>query len=131
MTTDIKVLSDLVVVDLGVGMAAALVSKFLGELGARVIRVEPPQGDPFARHYPAHEIWRRGAQRDDAASQSTAHLEQLLASADVCICGGEDHPDIERRADVADMTKRHARLVVLNIEGYPNEFHDAPAADVL
>ena len=37
-------LADLTVVDLGAGMAPALIAKFLAELGARVIRVEPPDG---------------------------------------------------------------------------------------
>jgi crotonobetainyl-CoA:carnitine CoA-transferase CaiB-like acyl-CoA transferase len=35
------------VIDLGVGMAAALVTKFLREGGAEITRLEPPAGDPF------------------------------------------------------------------------------------
>ena len=37
-------LADLTVVNMGSGMAPALIAKFLAELGASVIRVEPPDG---------------------------------------------------------------------------------------
>jgi hypothetical protein len=35
-----------VIIDLGVGMAPALVTKYLVEIGARVIRLEPATGLP-------------------------------------------------------------------------------------
>ena len=40
-------LHELQVIDLGLGMPAGLVTKFLREGGARITRVEPPTGDPF------------------------------------------------------------------------------------
>jgi crotonobetainyl-CoA:carnitine CoA-transferase CaiB-like acyl-CoA transferase len=52
-------LRGLKVVDLGVGMAAALVAKFLRESGAEISRFEPPGGDPFYEVYPAFGVWRR------------------------------------------------------------------------
>src|SRR5271168_500036 len=93
-------LRGLEVVDLGFGMAAALVAKYLLEAGARVTRVEPPGGDPFYDHYPAYGVWRRGSRIDAAAARSETSLQALLATADVCIIGGEDHPALEgpRRA---------------------------------
>jgi len=39
-------LSGLKVIDLGVGMAPALVAKFLREGGAGITRLEPAAGDP-------------------------------------------------------------------------------------
>ena len=129
----VKMLKDLTVVDLGVGMAAALVAKYLAELGAQVIRVEPPDGDPFAEIYPAYDVWRRGATRNAEACNSPQHLETLLDGADICLIGGEDHPDVSRRSDGAELAARHSRLVVLDIEGYIAGTQDAgrPATDLL
>jgi crotonobetainyl-CoA:carnitine CoA-transferase CaiB-like acyl-CoA transferase len=124
---------DLKVVDLGLGMAAALVAKFLRESGAAVTRVEPPGGDPFYGVYPAYEVWHRGSQRDEAAARTDERLHARLAEADICIVGGEDFPGVERRGDAAALQARHPRLVVLDIEGYPSSTRHAgrPATDVL
>ena len=103
-------LRGLKVVDLGLGMAAALVAKYLAEAGATVTRVEPPGGDPFYRHYPAYEVWRRGAQIDTEASRAEAALALRLADADVCIMGGEDHPAAAGwRRDAAERSWRRGR----------------------
>jgi crotonobetainyl-CoA:carnitine CoA-transferase CaiB-like acyl-CoA transferase len=60
MTDSNAGLDGLTVVDLGVGMAAALIAKFLREAGAEVTRIEPGGGDPFYQVYPAYAVWRRG-----------------------------------------------------------------------
>lgn len=126
-------LRGLAVIDLGVGMSAALVAKFLCESGADVTRVEPVGGDPFHAVYPAYGLWRRGERVDHEATNSTDRLEQLLAGADVCIVGGEDYPGLPRRADPTRLQQRFPRLVVLDIEGYPAGSTHAgrPAVDVL
>ena len=127
-------LQGLKVVDLGLGMAAALVAKYLAEAGATVTRVEPPGGDPFYRHYPAYEVWHRGAQIDTEASRSEAALAARLADADACIMGGEDHPAVAGwRRGAAELNSRYPKLVVLNIEGYPAHTGHAgrPAVDIL
>jgi len=126
-------LKGLQIVDLGLGMAAALVTKFLREAGASITRVEPPAGDPFYEVYPAYSVWRRDLERDPAASNSSAKLDELLSKADVCIVGGEDYPGVDWRRSAADLHARHPRLVVLDIEGYPagTQHSGRPAADVL
>lgn len=134
MSQTVKTLKDITVVDLGVGMAAALVSKLLVEQGARVIRVEPAGGDPFSAVYPAYDVWRRGSSKDTTgAADSPEKLNALLASADVCVTGGEDHPQLVRRNDSAALAAVNPRLVVLDIEGYPEGTADAarPATDLL
>lgn len=115
------------VVDLGVGMAAALAAQMLAELGAEVRRLEPPGGDPFAEVYPAYGFWRRAEE-----ALAAAGLEEALAAADVCIIGGEDFPGLDWRHDVEAIARRHPRLVVLDIEAYatPAE-RDRPAVDLL
>jgi crotonobetainyl-CoA:carnitine CoA-transferase CaiB-like acyl-CoA transferase len=126
-------LRGLKVVDLGVGMAAALVAKFLREGGADITRLEPSEGDPFYAVYPAYEVWRRGSTVLRNLDRPQESLETLLASADVCLLGGEDYPGMARRRDAAALHSRHPRLVVLDIEGYPaNSRHSRrPATDVL
>jgi crotonobetainyl-CoA:carnitine CoA-transferase CaiB-like acyl-CoA transferase len=127
-------LKGLEVVDLGLGMAAALVAKYLVEAGATVTRIEPPGGDPFYQHYPAYRVWRRGLRLHDEARGSEQSLHELLATADVCICGGEDHPAVQDwRRKPAEIQSLRPRLVILDIQGYPphTEHAGRPAVDVL
>jgi crotonobetainyl-CoA:carnitine CoA-transferase CaiB-like acyl-CoA transferase len=133
MTSIGAVLSGLKIVDFGVGMADALVSKFLVELGATVHRVEPPEGDPFGDIYPAYEYWRRGQLLDVEASRSLERQSALLADADVCIVGGEDFPGHSTRHDSSDLSSRYPRLVVLHISADGGVFGHSrlPAVDIL
>src|SRR5208282_6492663 len=127
-------LQGLKVVDLGLGMAAALVAKYLVETGASVTRVEPPGGDPFYERYPAYHVWRRGLTVDEQAGRSDASLEALLASADVCIVGGEDHPAVLGwRRPANELQSLYPRLVILDIQGYPPHTRHTgrPATDIL
>ena len=52
----------LLVIDMGAGMAAALVARLLAEYGARVVRPNSTDADAFDEVYPAHRIWRAGAE---------------------------------------------------------------------
>ncbi len=123
--------SCLTVVDTGIGMAPALVAKFLAESGATVIRLEPPSGDPFYGVYSAYEIWRRGARIEK--DSGPARLHSLLASADICITGGEDFPGTKRPHGATALARDHPQLIVLDIAGFPSETCDVerPASDIL
>ena len=88
-------LSGLKIIDLGVGMAPALVAKFLREGGADITRLEPAAGDPFYEVYPAYEVWRRGS--TILRENEGPSLDTLLATADVGLVGGEDYPGAARR----------------------------------
>ncbi len=107
-------LEGLKIVDLGAGMAPALAAKMLAELGAQVTRIEAEGGDPFAQVYPAYAVWHGRALRG-----SPGDLEDLLAEADACIIGGEDHPDLPRRRDGQALADRHPHLVVLDMTDGP------------
>jgi len=124
-----RVLKGLNVVDLGVGMAPALVARFLADSGASVARAEPQGGDPFYDYYPAYEVWRRGAE----PIAGTADIEARLAVADICIVGGEDFPGLQRGPNVSQIASRHPHLVVLDIQGYPDGVAEPgrPATDLL
>lgn len=108
-------LEGLKIIDLGVGMAPALMAKMLAEMGAEVTRIEPDGGDPFVKVYPAYEIWHSGARR-----APKSELAGLLSVADVCLIGGEDHPAIPRRRDAADIAAQHPRLVVVDLDDGPD-----------
>jgi crotonobetainyl-CoA:carnitine CoA-transferase CaiB-like acyl-CoA transferase len=133
MAAQVKILSDIHIVDLGVGMAAALAAKYLAELGATITRVEPPQGDPFYGIYPAYKTWHKRASLDTEAASSPEKLDALLAKADICLLGGEDHPAIDWRRDARAIADKFPSLVVLDLEGYPGGTADngRPATDLL
>ncbi|MCG2621301.1 CoA transferase [Arthrobacter sp. I2-34] len=119
--------AELTVVDLGTGMGAALCAKMLAEAGMTVHRFAPQGDEVFDAIYPAHRGWRSGAIRGNPED-----LEDRLAAADICIVGGEDHPEAATRRDAAEISRRHPHLVVLDLAGYvPGFAPDAPAVDLL
>ncbi|MET0497930.1 MAG: SDR family NAD(P)-dependent oxidoreductase [Steroidobacteraceae bacterium] len=105
--------ANLLVLDLGLGMSAALVSKFMHEQGAGVVRIAPPTGDPFDTIYPAHRSWR-----SNASFVAADRLDELLATADVCLVGGEDFPGLDWKFDVQAIAAAHPRLVVLDLAAH-------------
>lgn len=127
MTTQRRLLEGLRVLDLGVGKAPALAARFLADMGARVTRIEPEEGDPFVSIYPAYRHWH-----DGAVLAGGDQLTSLLADADVCIMGGEDHPDISRRRTAEEFSSRYPRLVVLDMEdGPPDTDYSGPSSELL
>ncbi|MFV3126172.1 CoA transferase [Niveispirillum sp. KHB5.9] len=119
-------LEGLKVVDLTTGMAGAVSAKLLADMGCDVSRLVTVGHDPFDAIYPAHRFWRDGLRRVDAAG-----LDALLASADICLVGGEDHPDLPPRPDAASLRARFPRLVVAVIDGWLDPADRSPATDSL
>jgi crotonobetainyl-CoA:carnitine CoA-transferase CaiB-like acyl-CoA transferase len=65
------------VLDLSSGVAGPLVGMLFADYGADVIKVEPPQGDPF-RRLPAYAVWNRGKKSLTLNLKSAAGREILL-----------------------------------------------------
>jgi crotonobetainyl-CoA:carnitine CoA-transferase CaiB-like acyl-CoA transferase len=126
-------LRGLKVLDLGVGMASALVTKFLVEQGAEVDRLEPEVGDPFYTIYPAYEIWHRGKGIRALRQPGRDELAELITGADICVLGGEDYPGLDWPRTSAELPAAHARLITLELQGYPTGTNLAgrPAVDLL
>lgn len=122
-------LEGVVVVNAGNGFVAAIASKLLGDLGASVRR------GPFEAPAAAQSIY-------PAYAALTAHetrtgdnqtFADVMRDADICIVGGEDLPGLVRDPGHAAQAAANARVIVLNIEGYPEGVAAAgrPAIDIL
>lgn len=121
-------LEGLLVVAVEQAAAAPYVSSRLADAGARVIKIERPQGD-FARGYDnavfgdsTYFVWlNRGKESvilDYTQPEDAELLESLIAKADVLI--QNLGPGAAKRAGFGweEMRKRHPRLITCDITGY-------------
>ena len=72
-----QVLDGLTVLDLSQGIAGPLTTMLMSDYGAEVIKIEPPEGDPF-RSTNAYLAWNRGKKSVVLDLKSPADLEQFL-----------------------------------------------------
>src|SRR5579862_8740739 len=87
------VLKGIRVVELGTMITAPLAGMMLADLGAEVVKVEPPAGDPFrsfrggqySPHFVAYNRGKRSIRLDLRLEQGRAVLLKLLARADILI----------------------------------------------
>jgi crotonobetainyl-CoA:carnitine CoA-transferase CaiB-like acyl-CoA transferase len=87
-----SVFDNLEVVDLSTGIAGPMAAMFLRDFGARVTKVEPPDGDP-GRDEPGFSMYNRGKLGlviDPESQADVVRLRNLLGVADVCITNGLD-----------------------------------------
>ena len=138
-----KDLDGLLVVSIEQAVAAPYVACRLADGGARVIKVERPEGD-FARRYDAlvkggsaYFVWlNRGKQslRLDLKSEADkALLARLLARADVFIQNLAPGAIDRLGFAPAELRRRHERLIVCSISGYGSDgpYRDQKAYDLL
>jgi crotonobetainyl-CoA:carnitine CoA-transferase CaiB-like acyl-CoA transferase len=138
-----KPLAGLLVVALEQAVAAPYCSSRLADAGARVIKIERPEGD-FARGYDAavnglssYFVWlNRGKQSlvaDIKSPDDTALLHRLLAKADVFIQNLA--PGAAERAGFGSeaLRRRYPRLITVEISGYGagNSYTEMKAYDLL
>jgi crotonobetainyl-CoA:carnitine CoA-transferase CaiB-like acyl-CoA transferase len=117
----------LVVLDVATLNAAPQIATFFGDLGARVIKVEHPRGDPLRQLLDADgnplqwKLTNRNKQcitLDIAQTDGRALLEQLLARADLLV---SNMPAARLRAwalDADALRARHPTLVAVNLTTY-------------
>jgi len=124
-------LEGLLVVSMDQAVAAPYCASRLADAGARVIKIERPEGD-FARGYDtvanglsSYFVWlNRGKESlclDIKNPEDKALLERLIAKADVFIQNLA--PGAMRRAGFgsAELRARHPRLITVDISGYGEE----------
>jgi crotonobetainyl-CoA:carnitine CoA-transferase CaiB-like acyl-CoA transferase len=101
-----------------------LCGRLLADLGAEVIRVEPPSGSPARGLPPLHEgvslsfAFRNAGKKsvvlDLNAAADLQRLHDLLAHSDVLIQSSESGVDL----DAYDIADRHPHLVITSITAY-------------
>lgn len=136
-------LSGLLVVSLEQAVAAPLCTSRLADAGARVIKIERPEGD-FARGYDAvvhgqssYFVWlNRGKESvvlDIKKPEDAELLERLIARADVFVQNLA--PGAAERAGFGSdaLRRRHPRLITCDISGYGDDgpYRDMKAYDLL
>jgi crotonobetainyl-CoA:carnitine CoA-transferase CaiB-like acyl-CoA transferase len=122
-------LDGLVVVAIEQAVAAPFCSSRLADAGARVIKVERPEGD-FARGYDdvvaggqsSYFVWlNRGKESaivDFATEAGRDHLRALIAQADVLIQNLKPGALDRLGFGVEDLCRAHPRLIACSISGY-------------
>lgn len=113
------------VLDWGAGLPAAAAVRLLTATGAKALRVRDQGHQVFNDLYPALPWWYREAELVDAGD-----IERLLPAIDVCLLGGEEHPQGPRpaRVDPAELAARRDRLVVVEMAAYVPGTEDPTAA---
>ncbi|GHB59884.1 CoA transferase [Streptomyces umbrinus] len=122
-------LAGVTVVAVEQAVSAPLCTRALGDLGARIIKVEGPHGGDFTRYYDdvvyglaAHFVWvNRGKESvvlDLKSPQGMNVFHRLLDRADVFVSNLA--PGSADRIGIAadDLTARHPALVTMEIDGY-------------
>ncbi|MEU3984070.1 CaiB/BaiF CoA-transferase family protein [Streptomyces sp. NPDC026672] len=130
-------LTGVTVISLEQAVAAPFATRQLADLGARVIKVERPDGGDFARRYDesvhgqsSYFVWLNRSKEsltlDLKDARGRAVLADLLDSADVLV--QNLGPGAARRlgVDAATLAGRHPRLIVCTVSGYGQ---DGPWAD--
>lgn len=129
-------LDDITVVALEQAVAAPLATRQLADLGARVIKVERPDGGDFARRYDrvvggesSAFVWlnrgKESVQLDLKDAQDMVLLHRLLERADVLVANLAPRALAALGLTVNELAERHPRLIVCVISGYAP---DGPSA---
>lgn len=135
-------LQDVLVIELGTVLTAPLAGMMLADLGARVIKVEHPNGgDPFRRHagklysphFASYNRNKESIQLDLQTEAGKADLLALLARADVLL---ENYrPGVMARLGLtqAALDAVNPRLVWCSITGFGAEgpYRDRPCYDAV
>ena len=122
-------LSGITVVTLEQAVSAPICTRVLADFGARIIKVEPPNGGDFARHYDdvvnglaAHFVWCNRNKESVTVNLKTTEgqdvLHRLLDRADVLVSNLA--PGATGRLGIApaEMEVRHPNVIAVEIDGY-------------
>ena len=127
--------SGLKVLDLSWGVAGPMTAMLLGDAGADVIKIEPPEGDPF-RSLLGYKVWQRGKRSialDLKAGEDRDVFLSLVADADILV--ESFSPGTMDKLDCGYETLRaiNPRLIYAAITGYAPDSDDAdrPSYDAL
>ena len=122
-------LSGITVVTLEQAVSAPMCTRTLADFGARVIKVEHPNGGDFARHYDdvvnglaAHFVWcnrnKESVTLDLKTTEGLDILHRLLDQADVLVSNLAPGSTGRLGITPADMEARHPNVIAVEIDGY-------------
>ncbi len=129
------------VVELGTTITAPLAAMLLADLGADVVKIERPDGDPFrsfrggaySPHFIAYNRNKRSVVLDLANAADQDALRALLATSDVFI--DNVRPNVLPRIglDPGELRARFPRLIHCSITGFgaTGPYRDRPAFDAV
>jgi len=137
-------LEGITVVSLEQAVAAPLATRHLADLGARVVKVERPDGGDFARSYDSavrgmasHFVWLNRSK--ESITLDLKHpagcevLADLLAGADVFVQNLGPGACARLGFSAATLTARHPKLITCDMSGYgpAGPYRDKRAYDLL
>ena len=122
-------LENITVVTLEHAISAPMCTRHLADLGARVIKVERPDGGDFARGYDermrglsSHFVWvnrsKESLTLDLKQDRALAILKQLVGGADVFVQNLGPGAAARLGLDYPRLAKLHPKLIVCDISGY-------------
>jgi crotonobetainyl-CoA:carnitine CoA-transferase CaiB-like acyl-CoA transferase len=124
-TSDFQPLSGIRVVEMSHMIMGPSCGMFLGQLGAEVIKVEPPSGDktryltgmgsPF---FPLFNRGKKSVQLDTTTEPGRLALDKLLATADVFVDNFRDDSLAKMGADPVELRRRYPRLILASHKGF-------------
>lgn len=125
-------LAGVTVVAMEQAVAAPMCTRVLADFGARVIKVENPQGGDFARAYDdvvngpgglaAHFVWANRGKESVTLNTKTAAgldiLHRLLDRADAFVSNLAPGATARLGLSAADLAERHPQVIPVEIDGY-------------
>jgi crotonobetainyl-CoA:carnitine CoA-transferase CaiB-like acyl-CoA transferase len=127
-----RALAGITVIDLTRYLPGPYCTRLLADLGARVIKIEPPQGDPVRRvAWSIYDLLNAGKEiltLDLSAPKALGELHALLAGAQVCVEGFKPATARDIGVDGVTLTARYPDLVHCSISGYGQTGPDADRA---
>lgn len=119
-------LDSVLVLEMGTAITAPLAAMMLGDLGAEVVKIERPEGDPFRRarggtyspNFVAFNRNKRSVTLDLSRPEEQARLHALLERADVLL--DNFRPGVLKRLGLAPdaLHARFPRLITCSITGF-------------
>ncbi|MGW0466175.1 CaiB/BaiF CoA transferase family protein [Streptomyces sp. NPDC003027] len=129
MSTQPLPLEGITVVAVEQAVAAPFATRQLADLGARVVKIERPDGGDFARGYDtaarglaSHFVWcNRGKESvavDLKDARGLALVRRLVAGADVFVQNLAQGAAARLGLDAATLCAAHPRLIAVDVSGY-------------
>jgi alpha-methylacyl-CoA racemase len=134
MGDEIKLLQGIKVVTLAVNVPGPVAASRLYGLGAEVIKVEPPTGDPLSlmsqSWYQALAVGQKVISLDLKNDHDRTELERLLRESDLLLTSIRPAALGRLGLDQAEVSERHPRLCQVAIVGYAAPNHNVAGHDL-